>query len=280
MESEWQYLSQESREVQIDTMREWFLDNFEDPAERTPYESREGGYIWIWGGPYNAREELQQVFYDIVPKDVIKELEDELEGQCVAWAPTDKRIEDYDDYMVDDIAVITEFHDHFLSAVRDIKQLLEIEVDALSSKCLYKLLLVNVITAVETYLSDAFINTVVPDAVLMRRLVEKTPFFALEQIPLSFVYKAMDEIEKKTKSYLAGIVWHKFAKVKAMYKDVLDVTFDTDTGDLFRALLKRHDIVHRNGKTKEGGEITVSKQDVHDLLEKAEVFVAEIDEKL
>ena len=37
-------------------MIEWFNQNFEDPAERTPYESAEGGYQWIWGGPYDARE--------------------------------------------------------------------------------------------------------------------------------------------------------------------------------------------------------------------------------
>ncbi len=35
-----------SREEQIETMRAWFLENFEDPVERTPYESREGGYIY------------------------------------------------------------------------------------------------------------------------------------------------------------------------------------------------------------------------------------------
>ena len=110
--------------------------------------------------------------------------------------------------------------------------------------------------------------------------MEKTPSFESEKIPLSSVYKAMDEIEQKAKSYLADVVWHNFAKVKPMYKDVLGVTFDMDLGDLFRAVLKRHDIVHRNGKTKDGDEITVSIQDVNDLLAKAEVFVAEVDAKL
>ena len=32
--------------------------NFEDPANETPYESSEGGYIYIWGGPYDALEQL------------------------------------------------------------------------------------------------------------------------------------------------------------------------------------------------------------------------------
>ena len=32
---------------QLKLMREWFLANYEDPAHSLPYESREGGYIWI-----------------------------------------------------------------------------------------------------------------------------------------------------------------------------------------------------------------------------------------
>lgn len=38
------------RETQLEVMETWFRQHFEDSAERTPYESAEGGYIWIWGG--------------------------------------------------------------------------------------------------------------------------------------------------------------------------------------------------------------------------------------
>src|SRR6516164_4356205 len=40
-------------------MVDWFFANFEDPAESTPYD---GGYVYIWGGPYDAREELNEAF--------------------------------------------------------------------------------------------------------------------------------------------------------------------------------------------------------------------------
>ena len=38
-------LGNANRETQKEVMRNWFFDNYEDPVERTPYESREGGYI-------------------------------------------------------------------------------------------------------------------------------------------------------------------------------------------------------------------------------------------
>lgn len=47
-------------------MEVWFRNSYEDPAERTPYESREGGYQWIWGGPYDALEELESEFSGII----------------------------------------------------------------------------------------------------------------------------------------------------------------------------------------------------------------------
>jgi hypothetical protein len=80
-------------------MEVWFRSNYEDPAERTPYESREGGYQWIWGGPYDANEVLGSEFSDIVDQELIDEVASELESECVEWAPTEKP-SDYEDTTV------------------------------------------------------------------------------------------------------------------------------------------------------------------------------------
>lgn len=50
------------RERRIQRMTEWFFQNFEDPANSLPYESAEGGYIWIDGGPYDASEQIGDNF--------------------------------------------------------------------------------------------------------------------------------------------------------------------------------------------------------------------------
>ncbi|MCG6518527.1 hypothetical protein MC008_26515, partial [Escherichia coli] len=33
-----------SKKDQLEVMKNWFFENFEDPANACPYESREGGY--------------------------------------------------------------------------------------------------------------------------------------------------------------------------------------------------------------------------------------------
>lgn len=272
-------LSKADHQTQLEVMEVWFRQHFEDPAERTPYESAEGGYIWIWGGPYNAREELESEFSGIVPDDVIDELVDKLEQECFEWAPTPSS-DDYDNYLLDDIAEITDYYSNFLSAIQYIEMLLQIEVENNISNCLMRLLYVNVITALETYLSDAFINTVMNNQELMRRFIEANPDFQQEKISVSDIYKVVEVIEKKARTYLIELIWHRLDRIKPMYETTLNIKFPNDLGEVFRAILIRHDIVHRNGKTKDGEEVVITREKVKSLIEKVKQLVQHIDNQI
>jgi hypothetical protein len=80
----------------VQAIKDWFLSNFEDPAESTPYESREGGYQYIWGGPYDAREQIEGYFGDSISDDVIDTVVHDLDGDALEWAPHSNRIYDED----------------------------------------------------------------------------------------------------------------------------------------------------------------------------------------
>jgi hypothetical protein len=83
----------EKRELMI----QWFRQHFEDPAERTSYVTAEGGYLWNHGGPHDTREQLCDMFGDIVSEKLIEEVAEELEASGISdWAPTG------DDYQDDD----------------------------------------------------------------------------------------------------------------------------------------------------------------------------------
>ncbi len=74
----------EKREAMID----WFHANFEDPAENTSYSTGEGGYLWNYGGPHDASEELYEKFDGIASQALIEEviLEVQRDG-ILEWAP-------------------------------------------------------------------------------------------------------------------------------------------------------------------------------------------------
>jgi len=46
-----------NHEDAIEAMVSWFFENFEDPAHSTPWD---GGYVYIWGGPYDAADEIYE----------------------------------------------------------------------------------------------------------------------------------------------------------------------------------------------------------------------------
>lgn len=82
-----------SEEEQIEALVEWFHWNFEDPAEMTPYETREGGYIYIWGGPYNASDALGEQFEEIVGYDVVQAATEIIQSDGLFdWAPASRRL--------------------------------------------------------------------------------------------------------------------------------------------------------------------------------------------
>lgn len=271
-------LRRSSHDTQLEAMRAWFYANYEDPAESTPYESAEGGYIYIWGGPYDPEEELQDEFGELIPAKVIEELAGELRDISWEWT-RHPEYDDVDDYFFESIAQTTEHCKSFNEAIDNVEHLLTLEVIDLKKKHLLRLLYVNVITIVETYLSDLFISAVGNDKSLLRKFVETTPEFKSEKISVSDVFKAVEEIEKKARSYLTDVVWHHLNRVKPMFKDTLDIAFPNDISTLFKAVLVRHDLVHRNGKKKDGGEHDISVETIVDLIREAREFVSHIDKQ-
>lgn len=68
-------------EYTIDELIEWFFDNYEDPANGVPYE---GGYIYIFGGPYDAWDELSAQFPD-ASEELIQEAVEVITRKGVEW---------------------------------------------------------------------------------------------------------------------------------------------------------------------------------------------------
>ncbi|MNV84639.1 hypothetical protein D3C71_1785280 [compost metagenome] len=64
-----------------------------------------------------------------------------------------------------------------------------------------------------------------------------------------------------------------------MYRDVLDIDFG-EIGWLFKAILIRHDCVHRNGVDKEGTPTGLGEDDVVELIKKCAGLVANIDDQV
>lgn len=68
----------------VGEMVDWFVEHYEDPAQRVPHDSAEGGYQYVFGGPYVAREELTEQFPNAYETD-IDEAVSILERDSLEW---------------------------------------------------------------------------------------------------------------------------------------------------------------------------------------------------
>ena len=272
-------LSQADSDTQQDVMRHWFFQNYENPADRTPYESKEGGYIYIYGGPYDAAEELGDMFDGIVPDTVIELLVGDLEGDCWEWTSTPNE-DDYDDYYYDLVLSNTQFFVTFKNNIDKISKLLKIDVEETLKQNLLRLIFVNIITSLETYLSDAFINTISLDKDFLRKFVETNTDFSKQKFTLNELFERVDTIEKEVEKYLLSQLWHNLAKIQPLYEQTFCVSFPDNLSDIYKSIVKRHDFVHRNGKGKDGQELIITIEEIDKLIIQTTEMVEYIDKQL
>lgn len=279
MTDEFDGIEEASREDQMELMEEWFRNHFEDPAERMPYESAEGGYQYIWGGPFNATEELYAKFSGRVPDEVIEELGNKLSDENPEWAPVASE-DDYDRSLLDVVRANQDAFDTFNGAIQNVQEMLAEIADKPQLEPVYALLFANIISTLETYLSDTFINLVLKDEKLLRRFLETTPEFKQRSIAFSEVLAIAEKVPEEVKRYLLDVVWHNLAKVQAMYRNTLGVDFGRAITGVARAIPTRHDIVHRNGKQKDGTKVFVDSAKVEALISDVRALIEIVEENL
>ena len=259
--------------VQKEIMEEWFRKNFEDPANETPY--MDGEYFFMHGGPYDAESVLRDEFDDIVPEEVIDDFIKDFAGECWEWAPTP----DGNFYEQGFSGIPRE---NFVESIKNIKTLLPAEIRNVhqeAHRLFYNILYVNVITAVEAYLADAFHQTVEKGAYALRHFVQTTSQSREQRIAMPDT-KTMDGIVDLAIGAVGRVIWHRLKQARKMYKKILGVEFPKNTHKIARAVQIRHSIVHENDSRPNGKEIIICRSTVEELIAEAEMFVADIDKQI
>jgi hypothetical protein len=189
------------------------------------------------------------VLDSFVPKDIVAEIE------------STRQIEIYQKVATDVIALLRHDQPQTVRAT------------------LNNMLFAQVVTAIEAYLSSSFISTVINDDNLIRRLVETDPELAKSKFSLKEIFTEWEGLKFTVARHLKDLIFHDLKKVKPMYFSVLNIDFG-DVSWLFRAILLRHDCVHRNGFDKEGNQQEIRDETITELVKQCTHLVALIEEEL
>lgn len=82
--------SEERRKTpSVEEMVQWFHTLYEDPQNETPYDSEDSRYIYVYGGPYDATDVIQEEFGSLVSDHFIEQAVAEVESEgTFEWAPS------------------------------------------------------------------------------------------------------------------------------------------------------------------------------------------------
>lgn len=266
------------KEKQKEVMRSWFLDNYSDPLI-LPYDSAEGGYQWIWGGPFDAGEELGSEFGGTVKESALEELADELSDQNSYWSANPDSFEPEEEAPDLSTLPLTPY-DIFEMSLSEIEEASRLKTLSDSEPFIQRLLFANVITALETYLADRFRLAIKDNPELIQKFIETDPKLKDQKISLSAASATARNLEKLVLDHLGQIIWHRLEAVGGMYLNTLGVQFPKELGDLYKAILGRHDIVHRNGKSTDGQMGTWSRTSIIELIIRVRSLAKHIEDHL
>jgi len=136
------------------------------------------------------------------------------------------------------------------------------------------------ITALEAYLGDTLLNEVMRDRAAIQRLIDQDDDLKKEKFTLSEISNDPGLVERKVREHVRSVMYHNLKKVDVLYSIALGMrilSLATDKPSLFKAVLLRHDCVHRNGFDKDGKEIDVfTKSFVQETADLIKAFVEDI----
>ncbi len=278
-------LSRQKKTIRLDVMRTWFLENYCDPVYCCPHEASEGGYLYIWGGPYDAKEILNDEFDSEESENLIDTLAYELFSESPNWSPIPKPEEDYGHYLAEGTR-LSDIYNEFKNSMENIEVLIHYKVEKNKKQYLYRLAYANIITALEAYLADTFIFLVTGNGAFrihyMLHKIHKKNTSKLKKIKLSEVWS--ERRSKDDKKFLSCFSWHKLKDTEDLYEKVIDIPFNNYSSTFDIAIKNRHDIVHRNGKSPDGTMLILTKKEIKELSFTTKNFVAylnaEIDKKI
>ncbi|MBK3433705.1 hypothetical protein JJD84_23150 [Pseudomonas fluorescens] len=276
------WLASAPRDLKIEAMRQWFCSRFQDPANDTPYNGREGGYQFIHGGPYDPDDEIQNRFSHLVEHEILEELINSLIAEVGdEWAPS-SHMGAVDDWEYDE--AISFFNDEktpfrlLLQKLSDIEDVLEVGGSPHVKTLVTQLAHGATITALETYLLEVALWRALSNEESLRSFIENSEGTELgsQSIKMPDIFKRMDGLKKQVFAHLQKTNWHQLNEAKKTYEKCFGIDFP-NTNALKGDVLTRNDIVHRGGKNLDGEEIEVSVEQVNDVTERVRDFAQQLE---
>lgn len=224
------------------------------------------------------------VYFHDGPKHILKKI-DGLNSDNQVWLDAyDDEDYDFDDYDYQEEfeAIIANkgYYDSFQKEVSNLEKLNNISLESPDLESVLKRqLYISAIGTLETFLSETFVNQTDERPEYFKNFIKTFPDFSKRKFPLSEIYSHYENLKTTARKEMLKVIYHNLDVVQNMYTATFDINFP-EIAELSKLIATRHDLVHRNGKTKEGEEVKLGKESITELLKKTSAFVESISVEL
>lgn len=237
------------RQQELEPMYEWIEENYGDDA------GEEGSDTW---------NEAVQAFDDYCENQERLEQEDYWQSE-------------YDYY----ISLTLEDADSiFQKDISELKNMLENSSYDVSNQTYFKMVYAHAVTILEVYLEDISKALIMTDETFLANTIKNVRPFSDTKVKLSDISLEDDGIKKYVLGKLSDYLFHDIPKVINILNGILDTKLELSIKDICNVTTTRHDIVHRNGKNKDGELIDLNRPATLDALNTVETFADQLRQKL
>jgi hypothetical protein len=146
----------------------------------------------------------------------------------------------------------------------------EIKTNVNLSRIIINSLYSTCISVFEAFLSELFITTCLHNEKVLKRLITDTDIYKDEKINIKDFFSFQQTLKTNTIKKLQETTFHNINIVCAYYKTCINVDISKYLKSIPSSINIRHDIVHRNGKTKNDENIDITKENIIDLIQDIE----------
>lgn len=219
-------------------------------------------------------------FKEDAPREILDKVHGIDENDYVWLPPWEMEEMEYYQEQYDAITGNKDFLNKFQEEITNLENLNNLAVDDPAlGVVLKRQIFSGVIGTLETFLSDTFINRTMDDDEYFKNFIESYPEFKQRKFELRHLFVEQGRIKATAKKIMLDVIYHDLPKISKMYASTFKIEFP-NIGPLMKDILTRHDLVHRNGKTKDGEEVVINEQSIIDLIKKVRDFVQDISGKL
>lgn len=148
------------------------------------------------------------------------------------------------------------------------------------SNLIIKMAFAYAVTLLEAFLGDTLKALITEREDFLHNALRNVDEISKAKYTLSELSESGSNISDLAVKQVNEILFHNIPKVKVVYEQVLGVKLEIDLSKVSKITSLRHDIVHRNGYSKDKKPLNLNAQDLYQAIDDIKVFATSLQKQI